>query len=76
MVIHAEPVQRAVKQWQWSTDKDRAGLNLLHRAYIEHWLGKDPIHDVSCEDESAEAIAWEHNILLSGGAVSNTISRH
>ena len=76
IVIHAEPVHRVVQQWQWSIDKDRAGLNLLHRSFIEHWLGKDPVHDLSCQDDSAESVIWEHNILLSGGAVSNTISRH
>lgn len=75
IIIYGVPVYRKNKQWSWSIDKDREGMALLHRAFRDMWFGTDPIEDLSCGTPNAEGLLWNSNILLSGGAVSNSITR-
>ncbi len=75
MIVHAQPVHRKKKEFHWPTDKDRDGISLLSRAFNELWAGKSPIQDHSSLAEYAETYLETSNVLLSGGAVSNRITR-
>jgi LmbE family N-acetylglucosaminyl deacetylase len=75
MIIHAQAVHRKKKDFHWTTDKDRDGISLLSRAFNELWVGKSPIEDQSSLAEYAELYLETSNVLLSGGAVSNRITR-
>jgi LmbE family N-acetylglucosaminyl deacetylase len=75
MIIHAQAVHRKKKDFHWTSDKDRDGIILLSRAFNELWVGKSPIEDHSSLTEYAESYLETSNVLLSGGAVSNRITR-
>jgi hypothetical protein len=75
MIVHAQAVHRKKKDFHWTTDKDRDGISLLSRAFNELWVGKSPIEDHSSLAEYAETYLETSNVLLSGGAVSNRITR-
>lgn len=75
IAVHAVPVYRKHKPWQWATDKDREGLSLLRRSFSDMWQGQNPIEDYSCGTPSVENFLGSSDILLSGGAVSNLITR-
>ena len=74
-IIHGVPVYRKNKEWDWATDKDRAGMSLLHRSFSEMWNARNPVEDYSCATPNIENFLANSNILLSGGAVSNTVTR-
>jgi LmbE family N-acetylglucosaminyl deacetylase len=76
MIIHAQPVHRKKKEFHWTIDKDRDGISLLSRAFNELWVGKSPIEDHSSLAEYAELYLERSNVLLSGGAISNRITRN
>lgn len=77
-LVHAVPVQRERPDSRWSIDKDRDGISLLRRSFSEMWIGNDPIREYSCKEQTAyEFLSNEsdNNVLLSGGAVSNDLTR-
>lgn len=74
--IHAVPVVRRRKEYDWPTDKDREGMSNLRRAFGRHWYGTVPIDEFSCGTERVEQFLYSAHILLSGGAVSNGITRN
>ncbi|TMQ96805.1 PIG-L family deacetylase [Actinomadura soli] len=75
VIIHAAPVYRAKREGRWQSDKDREGISLLYRTFNELWEGRLPLADLSCKTSGVEAYLENEDILLSGGAVSNSITR-
>ena len=74
--IHAVPVARRHKEYDWPIDKDREGMAYLRRAFTKFWYGPPPIDEFSCGTEGVDRFLYNSNILLSGGAVSNGITRN
>jgi len=74
-LIHGVPVYRANREWNWAVDKDREGIDFLHRAFGDMWSGVDPIENYSCATPNIESRLAKTNILISGGSVSNSIAR-
>jgi LmbE family N-acetylglucosaminyl deacetylase len=73
LLVHAVPVYRKRKEWDWPTDRDRDGIATLHQAFNE-WLLPNPILDFSCTDQQATQLFDDYDVLLSGGAVSNLVT--
>jgi LmbE family N-acetylglucosaminyl deacetylase len=76
MNIHGLPVYRKRKEYDWPSDKDRDGMACLRKAFTDRWFGSPPVEEYNCATERVEALLYKHDIFLSGGAVSNTISRN
>jgi hypothetical protein len=74
VLVYAVPVYRPIKEWNWPTDKDREGIALLRRAFSTHFK-QDPIEEFSCGTPNVETFLERSDIFLSGGAVSNTLTR-
>jgi LmbE family N-acetylglucosaminyl deacetylase len=78
-LIYAIPVQRKNLDYIWPIDRDREGISRLYNRFNESWnrLSRTlPIRDVSSDHPHAESILQTSDILLSGGAVSNVITRN
>jgi hypothetical protein len=75
VLIHAVPVHRKEKDGGWQTDMDREGINTLRDAFGRMWHGKQPIEDHSSTVPEVERLLERSHVLLSGGAVSNEITR-
>lgn len=73
-VVHAVPVHRRDKEWNWPTDKDREGLAVLRRAFKKYWSSPDPVNELACATPGVERMMESSHLLLSGGAVSNTVT--
>ena len=76
VTIYAVPVHRKNRQWNWPLDKDREGIELLIRSFKSMWSDRDPIWQYSCGTHSVENSFDTDHILLSGGSVSNLITRN
>ncbi|WAC06736.1 MAG: PIG-L family deacetylase [Thermodesulfobacteriota bacterium] len=74
-IIHGLSVQREKRLWYWPGDKDREGVTLLSRAFQSMWYGPTPIDDYAPGTAFLESSLLKNDILLSGGAVSNLITR-
>lgn len=75
VIIHAVPVWRRSREFWWPSDGDRVGISRLYRTFNDVWHGRVPIEDHSCEGTAIERLLDSNDILLSGGAVSNHITR-
>lgn len=73
--IHGVPVYRRTKHYDWTSDKDREGMTRLRRAFTERWFGSLPLDEYNCGTERVDQFLYHNDVLLSGGAVSNTITR-
>lgn len=76
MNIHGLPVYRKKKEYDWPSDKDRDGMARLRRAFIDRWFGPPPLDEYNCATERVDALLYKHDIFLSGGAVSNIVTRN
>lgn len=75
VIIHAAPVWRSRLDGNWASDKDREGISLVYRAFREMWEGRAPVEDMSCKTPGIEGYTAVYDVLLSGGAVSNSVTR-
>lgn len=76
VVIHAEPVSRRNRDGLWQVDMDREGIALLNHTFGDMWVGRHPLREMRAGNPSAEDLLSSSDILLSGSAVSNLITRN
>ena len=74
-LIHGVPVRRHRQQYQWKTDKDREGIQRLSEAFRKMWFSKTPFWESSSEAAGVERVLERGPVILSGGPVSNVITR-
>lgn len=74
-LIHGVPVHRRKQQYQWTTDKDREGIQRLSEAFRKAWFDKTPFWESSALNPGVEHVLDSHPVILSGGPVSNPLTR-
>ncbi len=75
-VIHSVPVPRRKEQWVSTANKEQEGIQRLFQMFAQLWSDRNPVENYRSDAANAEKMLWNSNIILSGSAASNGLTRH
>ncbi len=76
--IHSIPVLRSEPQYNWQPHMDSHGLDVLQRSFYQRWRAPAtavPIDSIRCDNPHVQSMLKTNDVLISGGAVSNIVTR-